>query len=89
MLSELRFFHSPVCIKASWTLAHAKASAFLWNDLDVEPITETQSTVSNIQYKKLNVATLRTLVVEKELATKAEAAKINKKDLTTMLENNN
>ena len=58
-------------------------------DLDVEPITETQSTVSNIQYKKLNVATLRTLVGEKELATKGEAAKINKKDLTNMLENNN
>ena len=63
-------------------------------DLDVEHIPETPSPAisklqNNIQYKKLNVATLRTLVVEKELATKGEAAKINKKDLTNMLENNN
>ena len=27
-----------VCIKASWTLSHATATAFLWNDFDTEPI---------------------------------------------------
>ena len=51
-------FHSPVCIKASWILAHATASAFLWNDLDVEPILRLRTCACHSPFLFLIEATL-------------------------------